>query len=582
MAEPIGEAGGTVPAGTTLYGTDGQYVGQLVTVGGQLKIITPAGGLAPQPFMGGTYQLDAGGGKRWHVMLDKQGNITKSATSTLPTDGGAGAAYHPPAWRPGELELEQQEQARRAQEAAATAEYQQGQLQADRARLEEEIRSTEAQLAWDREEFAKAEAGRNERLKAQLAAEMAMLEKRLENSRRELMVTEGGAMARTLTQEKGATQRELMKMGPDPFRQASILSGGVQRGVTPQQAVVGQAQSFINQPIPQVHFGMTTPQMQAAFGALQNIQPPQLGGGFGLAPGAFGMAEGGIIEMENKDGAFSMSPKQSWLIGEGKRGEGLKMGTAEILTVEKGPFGIKSVEVTPLAGAAQSGLEISSLQALAPLYAGLTRYDPVTGTTGPFDGPATLGNIGTGGWPSGGPAAFSPTFSALGYRPRLLRVPSGKVYYRDDSGMLRWIPNPETMAQLGFQWNDVVNIPEVALGSFGQMGAPLTADYQFAPPPEREPAFQAYGTPLVNPTTRALLPAPFKIAGQLGQWQRERPDLFNLALSAYGNVQNPMGIPGQGFSPENILAQMKTATPQSRGGYAGWNPQRIGFTGARY
>ncbi|KKL96028.1 hypothetical protein LCGC14_1848560, partial [marine sediment metagenome] len=208
----------------------------------------------------------------------------------------------------------------------------------------------------------------------------------------------------------------LLKLGPDPFKQAAGLFGQAQRGVTPQQAAVGQAQSFIDQPLPQPSMSMSLPELEAMLGGLQNIQPPTFNP-FGIA----GMAEGGVIEMQNKDGAFSMSPKASWIIGEGKHGEGLAAGTAEVLTVEQGPFGIKSVEVTPLAGGAQAGLNVptlpAGLQALAPLFAPLGL------------GPGTVGQA----W-AGGPTTWSGSLdilSRMGIRPQLIRTPQGGVFFRE-------------------------------------------------------------------------------------------------------------------------------------------------------
>ena len=90
------------------------------------------------------------------------------------------------------------------------------------------------------------------------------------------------------------------------------------------------------------------------------------------------------------------------------------------------------------------------------------------------------------------------------------------------------------------------------------------------------PAFQALGTPMIEATTGALLPTPFKIASQLGRWSRERPDLWQNALSAFGSVLDPVtGLPTGGLTPQTVLAQMQAATPTGRFN----RPQRIGFRG---
>ena len=63
--------------------------------------------------------------------------------------------------------------------------------------------------------------------------ERRLLEIRLENSHRELLYTQIGAERRTLIQEKGAMGRELLGLGPDPFKQSVTLSGGIQRYCRP-------------------------------------------------------------------------------------------------------------------------------------------------------------------------------------------------------------------------------------------------------------------------------------------------------------------------------------------------------------
>ncbi len=469
------------------------------------------------------------------------------------TGGGAGSPGR--TQFPSEQALDAAQAARLGEQSAIEREG----LQIDRQRLQADIAATEQRLEEIRLEDELATA----RDKIRLQAEREMLEMRLENSRRELVFSAGMAERGTLIQQKAETGRELMRLGPDPFRQAAILSGGVQRGTTPQQVVAGQAQGFMNQPLPQISMDMTVPQLEAALLKTQNqgMTQPQFGG--------FGFAEGGVIEMENKDGAFSMSPKQSWLIGEGKHGEGLAAGTAEVLTVEKGPFGIKRVEVTPLAGQAQAGLDIGVQQALSPLFSGL-------GFSGlPSSKPFQPD------WLQGPRDFFMPGFesgaagfNALGIRPQLLHA-DGTVYFRQGD-TLRPI-TLDAFIEGGFRMQDVINVPRETLTQFGTIGPRLTSAPSMTAGPT--PAFQAAGSPFVSAVTGTPLPMPFKQANLLGQWQRERPDLFANALSAYGSALDPVtGLPTGGLSPETVTAQIRAATPTGRS----FRPQRIGGIGARF
>jgi len=425
----------------------------------------------------------------------------------------------------------------------------------------------EAQIAADQaalDRIRLQERSADERQRVMLRAEAEMLEIRLDNSRRELAFGQGMMERRTRIQEKGAMGRELLKLGPDPFKQAVTLSGGIQRGITPQQTAVGQAQAFISEPLPEPSMNMSLPEMEQMLLSLQNMQAPTFNA-FGLAPG--GLAEGGVIEMENKDGAFTMKPnsEQTFLVGDGA---GVIPGVTEVLTVGTNERGAFSVKVTPLAGVAQGGLELSTLQALAPLYEGLGFTSVPYATTNPYGGTTTTYAPGFEHGPSGS--------TALGFRPRLVRpIGSAGVYYVEN-GVLRPM-SAEAFQQAGFLSSDIIDVLPETLSQYGTIGPPMTE----APPlgiPGQQPAFQALRSPLIEGTTGALLPAPFKQAQLLGQWQRERPDLFNLAMSAFGNVRDPVtGLPTGGLTQESVMAQVQAATPTGRFN----RPQRIGFTGTR-
>lgn len=582
-------------------------------------------------FEGSIFYLDYGTGRQFlsgrggFSLMDGMRNVSiVSSTGTLTSGGkasesdlerlfpgmagGTGDTYHPPAWRPGEFGLEQQEQRRRDQE-----------LQLERESLEASIAQSEADLAWAKEEFAKAQAGEDRRAAEYAQLQMNMLEKRLENSRRELVYSGVMAERGTLIQEKAATGRAIMELGPDPFRQAAILGGGVQRGTTPQQTAVGQGQAFMNQPLPEVSMGMDVSQLEQAIAQMQGqgMTQPQFGG--------FGMAGGGVIEMEHKDGGFSMKPttKVSRLIGEGKHGEGLKAGTAEILTIEKGPFSIKSVEVTPLEGGwAYGGLEKSVFQGLSPLYSGfgwdraptakstgagfgadpqlfqfgggtaIYMIDPYTGQRRHIANPDVfhqsgfkLGDVvqrsaGAAGYWDKGPSLESgyglnpAMLGQMGIDPSLVSFQgSDAVYYRDPAtGDLRHIPNKWMFREAGFNMRDVAQMGEGSRGEF-DFGSALTAP---PPPVSREGAFGSLGSVMIESTTGAILPAVHKIAGQLAQWKAAGDYRYGLAIQAYGNALDPRtGEPLGGISQQYIDSIVGAATPQ-RGAFGG---RRIGFTG---
>lgn len=461
------------------------------------------------------------------------------ATGRFPEEpSGAGAAYHPPAWRPGELELEQQ------------------QLQAD-------IAATEQRL----EEIRMQEEAADARQLRALEAEREMLEMRLDNSRRELLYGEIGATKRTLIQEKGqARQLAAQLQGKDPFRQAAVLSGGVMRGTSPAQAFGTELQSFINQPLPQASMDMTTQEMEGILTAMQGIQAP-------AAPG-FGMAKGGIIEMERGgDGAFSMRPthRESYLVGDAA---GIIPGVTETLTVEKGPFGIKSVEVTPLVGAGADGFRLnppsqpeflSMQQALAPLYADmeLPFVPRAMGRHKSINFPFLWGKSGDYG-PFSNRAEF---LSGMGVDPQLVmaaqpfgRFAKGTIFYRE-GGELRPIPSMEHFKGMGFDLGDVVQLGGLALSKMGTPGRALT---QFpVVPPGSLSGFGAVGTPIIEPTTGIILPAPHKIAGI---WNQLTDAQKTNILSAYAMA---------GIQPDILEGIVGRATPQA-GAFGG---RRIGFTG---
>jgi hypothetical protein len=434
---------------------------------------------------------------------------------------------------------------------------------------------------------------------------------RAENDLKAVVYGQIGAERRTLMSEKAQTGRDIMKLGPDPFRQGAILSGGVQRGTTPQQTAVGQAQAFINRPLPEASMDMDVSRLEQVLARMQGqgMQQPQLEG--------FGMADGGVIEMEKSGGAFSMKPKVSYLVGEGKHGEGLEAGTAEILTIGDG-----KVEVTPFGGGAYGGLEKSVFQNLSPLYSGfgfsqaptaestgagwgadpqlftfgsgpaIYMIDPYTGQRRHIANPDVFHQSGfewgdvvrrTGRaadyWDRGpllesGHGLNPAMLGRMGINPSLVSFQgTDEVYHRDPAtGELRHIPNPAMFKEAGFSMRDVAQMAEGSRGQF-TFGDALTA-----PPPvaSREGAFGALGSVMVESTTGAILPAIHKIAPQLARWKTAGDVRYDLAVMAYGNALDPRTHqPLGGLASEYIEGILDAATPQA-GAFGG---RRIGFTG---
>lgn len=470
-------------------------------------------------------------------------------------------------------------------------------LGVERDTLNASIASDEANLAWSKEQFGIAEANADRRQMELFGQQIDLLEMQIDNSQRELAYSEFGATKRTVIQEQGATQRELMKLGPDPFRQQAILSGQAQRGITPQQQVAGQAMSFINQPLPQASLSMELPQLESALAGIQGIKQPTLSG-FGVA----GMAEGGVIEMTQNDGVFSMKPaslknEKTYLVGDAA---GIIPGVTETLTVKANDLGgIESVKVSPIAGTAQAGMSLgaaSTEQMLRPMFSSLgftggnipraTTFDPIQGLS------------------TGSTAA---ELMRLGLVPEFVRDPNTGAIWQIKDGFRRQILDPESMA--GIRPQDVIaahaseiarfapNIeslvrdpgtgmvfrirgdtrehigdPAALAGIRPGEATPMSLAQIEAMAPRfggtltsledtTQPAFRPMGTPLMEASTRSLLPAPFKIAPQLAQWSVSRPELFSNVLSAYGSALDPVtGLPTGGLSPDVVRSQIRNAS----------------------
>src|SRR3972149_6464766 len=285
--------------------------------------------------------------------------------------GGEGVGVGTTAWSSTQAAAEQQQ-------AWETAEAEKNR-QLERDRLTADIAQDKEQLAWLEKQFGMEQANLDARQREMLAAEMERLKLSIDNSQRELAYGEYAATKRTVIQEQGATQRDIMKLGPDPFRQQAAMLGQVQRGLTPQQQAVIPAMQFMNQPLPDVSINAPIPEIQGALAGLQGMKPPSFGG-FGMSA-PIGLAEGGIFGMNQG------TKPQSFLVGDAA---GVIPGVTEVITIGDG-----KVQVTPLAGGAQGGLSME--QTLSPMLTAagfspgttprFTTYDPIggysTGSTAP-------------------------------------------------------------------------------------------------------------------------------------------------------------------------------------------------------
>lgn len=545
MAEPIGEQGGAgdfLIAGQTVEDSSGQvYRVMSVNLGGGMVIrLAPIGanGLSTTPRSqwlspAGTWKTELGK----IVTTDIHGAIGQ--TRTIPWDewagggAGSGSTYHPPAWKPGELDLRQQE------------------LQIERERLQSDIAQTEQRL----KEIAMQEAAADERQRRQLQAEREMLEKRLDNDKRTLLYSEYGATKRTQMQQQQSAREMKFQTREDPFQFAQAMQGGPMLGGTPAQAFRQNLSAFANAPIPGMSINTPIPEMERILGQMGGLQMPM--------PGPYvGMAGGGIIEMEQKNGAFSIKPatEQTVLVGDGA---GIIPGVTEALTVGTNERGAFSIKVTPIVGGAQGGMSVNpeAMKALlAPLFA----------------------DISPGGYPQAGYGQRAGLLGQFGYQPAMaqvgdafyLRSPEGgyreiSPYYITGHGAGSTTPTPESAVLMR-------NIEELQrLGPIGRglSTAELPGFLSGFQRPQSVGPFGPMSSLISEPVTGTMMPAPYQVAQELTRLRYENPTAFEGIMSAYANSY--IGGQPTGFSRQAVLGQMGAATPQA-GAFGG---RRIGFTG---
>ena len=334
----------------------------------------------------------------------------------------------------------------------------------------------------------------------------------------------------------------------DPLRAATAMQGGLSRGVTPAQQVRGQLTSFANAPaiegVDTSRLTMDTPTnyLSAIQAALRRrLLPPS-------PPGAtLGLAHGGTA---------SLLPGEGILVGEGKHGEGVKRGTAEVARML--PDG--RLEVIPIGDTAQEGgqFNLASLSALAPLYGELG-----------FTGSPPLANRPAGYLPSvrGGyhPLSLTNSLQRLGIRPRLLQIGTGDNYFlADQSGGLRSISAGDLFGPGGgYDPRQAVQFNPQDFGQLGEMltplGLSLTGERLSGAQPIIEGGIPSgmtpFGAPLVEPSTGALLPDPIRF----GLAQLNELDFATLGL--YGQaLELSLGLP-RGTGVQFAMERSRQGTP---------------------
>ena len=461
------------------------------------------------------------------------------------------------------------------------------QFESERARDEAAAALAEAQarLADANTALSELEASGTQPISPFQKAQLELDRLRAENDVKTFLLGQVGAERRTLIQEKGAERgRQTELAGRDIFKFTANLRGrSAGTAPTPVDIFKQQGAEFINQPLPQFDMNASLPELQAGLSALQKLEAPQ-------GQGIFGLAHGGVIQMERgSDGAFSQ--KQAFFVGENP--DGTINDTTEIIVTGGG-----KVEVIPISGGAQGGLDIPNLNlgGFPDLLSFLRRS---TGIGGALAQPGMGGQtVGVGDILQGSQAASLGAFQGA---PGTLFQQNtegsgfgGPVFVVDERGQLRAFTNQDVFQQSGFSFGDVQPIAAEQLERF-RRGANISS--QPFSLPQRDPnlplpEFQAFGEPLntrqgflelaaINPdfsTQDAIalsnrigfLPSPFKIAAQIGIGGAS---LDAAEIAGLLSLYELAGVPRETF-----FRQIEAATPQGRS----QQPQRIGFTGARF
>ncbi|KKN62521.1 hypothetical protein LCGC14_0511370, partial [marine sediment metagenome] len=444
--EPEGSGASDTAEGYRLVDGNGNYIGTIIE--------NPLGpGMRRQPWArwktpfilyneetrdyigdlaGGSYMTDLGRA----ITVDKNGNIVQSRVMPQTSGGGGGGGGSAGLSFAQELELLEEQSRLAGEREEAQREFQGEESALDRAqreRLEELSRENEQRL--------------------QLVSSIHSLH---------------GEM---LDIQGRAREMKAQLIGNDPLRAAVGLQGGVQRGSTPAQSFMGELGGFIRRPPPDISLTGQPNADLGQLGALQRglvnrLQLPQ-------AP-SFGLAHGAQH--------FALSPGEGVLVGEGRGGEGLSQGTAEVIVQNDDG----TIDVIPVRGGAQGGARLTPSQS-DRIAQRMTEQQ--TGFTQPFEtlfaglgfapGQIPMANRAnaSGFWQSPmRPGGFDPLSGAadlqrLGIRPNLVSI-DGVTYFFDQEGGLGQRIAGGDFQDFGFRPQDVTQLTSESAAALGLNVAP--------------------------------------------------------------------------------------------------------------
>ena len=360
----------------------------------------------------------------------------------------------------------------------------------------------------------------------------------------------------------------LANLQPDPFRFAAVAGGIAPFGVTPQQGFTEQLQQFASAPVPTADPNASLPSIESAIQGLTGANVP-------LAPQIFGAADG-IIEMRRDGDTFSMVPSPAVtarLVGEGKHGEGLKAGTAEVMITSP-----QGTAILPLGKGMQEGGAIGF--PFEPLDIDFNTAFPTFARTGIFgslglDRIPTVNTRQIGGRSFRAPSLEEGSFGAAGQlnflerlgvsSPTLFRRQGEPtVFFRDPrTGEAQPFTNRAAFEGSGFDFGNVQALGAPAFSQLTQnRGAAITSAFD---PSQFDSTsgtslFSRFSVPIIEPTTGTVLPNPADVASAMNRLRLTDPATFNDLLNAYENAVTPAGN-SAGFGAARVLATIQAALP---------------------
>ncbi len=350
----------------------------------------------------------------------------------------------------------------------------------------------------------------------EFSAEQAQLDRNLqaqrdENAKRQNLIdivatlsTRAGELRqRTEADLAGLEQAALTlvsdRIGDDPIRGAILGSGLLQRGTTPNEALIARGEHAADtargrlgalQPIPRPDLTAGTAGLESQRDALLARLDPQSTTDLEalLKPtNTLGLAQGGVVgESFDSLKASGSSSSRDALTANGRQ-VGTTGGVGfSVLVGEKGGFtGDEEVlnfdesgrleDVRPLAGGAEHGasfdFDVDTVkQGLSPIYDSLGISEVPTLRRGP------QGELFGTGFPG------VETFNKLGSSPRLVRDDMTRDVFLIENGTHRFI-SAEAFAASGFQQTDIVNLSHGDVLSLAPTrGADVPADFPLIEP----------------------------------------------------------------------------------------------------